>query len=239
MNYQWDWSVLLQAPYGEWLLTGLGWTVLITLFSWTLALVVGVIFGAARSLPNRFVQFIASIYIEVFRNVPALVQLFLWYFVFPEVVPQAFGMWVKRGMPYPEFITAVVAIGLFAGARVAEQVRAGVAAVGAHLLPAALATGLRPLQAFRLILFPLGMRAIIWPLTSEFLITMKMSSIALTIGLLELTGESRHIANYTFHGLEVFAAATVGYLLLGLCVTSLMRLINSRFGSLDQQMGES
>ena len=120
------------------------------------------------------------------------------------------GLWIKRELPQPEFVTAIVGIGLFAGARVAEQVRAGVAAVGLHLMPAALATGLRPLQAYRLIMLPLGLRAIFGPLTSEFLITVKMSSISLTIGMLELTAQSRHVENYTFHGLEAFAVATVG-----------------------------
>lgn len=235
MDYSWDWGVLLQQPYQDWLWTGLGWTALITLCSWALALLIGVVFGAARSLPNKPVQFVAGIYVEVFRNIPALVQLFLWYFVFPNVVPDAFGMWLKRGMPDPEFITAVVAIGLFSGARVAEQVRAGIAAVGIHLLPAALATGLRPIQAFRLILFPLGLRAIIAPLTSEFLITMKMSSISLTIGVLELTGQSRQIENYTFHGLEAFAFATVAYLVIGLCITALMRVLNDRYGQIRQE----
>jgi glutamate/aspartate transport system permease protein len=230
MNYRWNWGILLQDPYWGWLWSGLEWTLLISLGSWIIALVIGVTFGIARSLPNRAVQTAAGIYVEIFRNIPPLVQLFLWYFVFPEVVPDTLGLWIKRDLPQPEFVTAVVAIGLFAGARVAEQVRAGIAAVGIHLMPAALATGLRPLQAFRLVLLPLGLRAIVGPLTSEFLITVKMSSISLTIGVLELTAQSRHIENYTFHGLEAFTVATVVYLLLGLGVTGLMRLIDSRVG---------
>ena len=230
MNYRWNWGILLQDPYLGWLWSGLEWTLLISLGSWIIALAVGVTFGIARSLPNRAVQMAAGFYVEVFRNIPPLVQLFLWYFVFPEVVPDTIGLWIKRDLPHPEFITAIVAIGLFAGARVAEQVRAGIAAVGIHLMPAALATGLRPLQAFRLVLLPLGLRAIVGPLTSEFLITMKMSSISLTIGVLELTAESRHIENYTFQGLEAFTVATVVYLLLGLAVTGLMRVIDSRVG---------
>jgi glutamate/aspartate transport system permease protein len=230
MNYRWNWGILLQDPYWGWLWSGLEWTLLISLGSWIIALVIGVTFGIARSLPNRAVQTAAGIYVEIFRNIPPLVQLFLWYFVFPEVVPDTLGLWIKRDLPQPEFITAVVAIGLFAGARVAEQVRAGIAAVGIHLMPAALATGLRPLQAFRLVLLPLGLRAIVGPLTSEFLITVKMSSISLTIGVLELTAQSRHIENYTFQGLEAFTVATVVYLLLGLGVTGLMRLIDSRVG---------
>jgi glutamate/aspartate transport system permease protein len=230
MNYRWNWGILLQDPYWGWLWSGLEWTLLISLGSWIIALVVGVAFGIARSLPNRAVQMAAGIYVEIFRNIPPLVQLFLWYFVFPEVVPDAIGLWIKRDLPQPEFATAIVAIGLFAGARVAEQVRAGIAAVGIHLMPAALATGLRPLQAFRLVLLPLGLRAIVGPLTSEFLITVKMSSISLTIGVLELTAQSRHIENYTFQGLEAFTVATVVYLLLGLAVTGLMRVIDSRVG---------
>ena len=230
MNYRWNWGILLQDPYWGWLWSGLEWTLLISLGSWTIALVVGVAFGIARSLPNRAVQMVAGIYVEIFRNIPPLVQLFLWYFVFPEVVPDTIGLWIKRDLPQPEFITAIVAIGLFAGARVAEQVRAGIAAVGIHLMPAALATGLRPLQAFRLVLLPLGLRAIVGPLTSEFLITVKMSSISLTIGVLELTAQSRHIENYTFQGLEAFTVATVAYLLLGLAVTGLMRGIERRVG---------
>jgi glutamate/aspartate transport system permease protein len=230
MNYRWNWGILLQDPYWGWLWSGLEWTLLISLGSWIIALVIGVTFGIARSLPNRAVQTAAGIYVEIFRNIPPLVQLFLWYFVFPEVVPDTIGLWIKRDLPQPEFVTAVVAIGLFAGARVAEQVRAGIAAVGIHLMPAALATGLRPLQAFRLVLLPLGLRAIVGPLTSEFLITVKMSSISLTIGVLELTAQSRHIENYTFQGLEAFTVATVVYLLLGLGVTGLMRVIDGRVG---------
>lgn len=230
MNYKWDWGILLQEPYWGWLWSGLGWTVSISLISWVIALIVGISVGVARSLPNRAIRFVAGIYVEIFRNIPPLAQLFLWYFVFPEVVPDALGLWIKRDLPFPELTTASVAIGLFIGARVAEQVRAGIDAVGIHLMPAALATGLRPLQAFRLVLLPIGLRAIIGPLTSEFLITVKMSSISLTIGVLELTAQSRHIENYTFHGLESFAVATVVYLVIGLAVTWLMRVIDRRTG---------
>jgi glutamate/aspartate transport system permease protein len=231
VNYNWDWGILLREPYWGWLWTGLGWTLMLSLGSWVIALVVGISAGVARSMPTRFIPTVASVYIQVFRNIPPLVQLFLWYFVFPEVAPEELGLWIKRELPNPEFVTAIVGIGLFSGARVAEQVRAGVAAVGIRLMPAALATGLRPLQAYRLVVLPLGLRAIFGPLTSEFLITVKMSSISLTIGMLELTAQSRHIENYTFHGLEAFAVATAVYLLLGLAVTGLMRVIDGRFGA--------
>ena len=86
------------------------------------------------------------------------------------------------------------------------------------------------MQAYRLIIVPLGLRAIVGPLTSEFLVTVKMSSLSLTIGILELTAQSRHVENYTFQGFEAFTVATVGYLVIGLCVTGLMRLIDDKVG---------
>lgn len=228
MNYTWDWSILFQAPYAGWLVSGIAWTLAVTLASAAIALIVGIAIGALRSLPWRPVSLLAATYVELFRNVPPLVQLFLWFFVFPEVVPHGFGLWIKRDMPLPEFTTASIAIGLFSGARVAEQVRAGVETVRARLLPAALATGLRPLQAYRLILLPTALRTILGPLTSELLITFKMSSIALTIGVMELTAQSRQIENYTFHGFEAYAAATAVYLIVGLLITAAMHAIDSR-----------
>ena len=230
MNYRWDWSVLIREPFVGWLWSGVLLTLAISLLSWAVALTIGIVVGIARSAPSRTARVLAGIYIDVFRSVPPLVQLFLWYFVFPEVVPDSIGLWLKRDLPYPEIVTAVLAIGLFAGARVAEQVRAGIEAVGIPLLPAALATGLRPLQAFRLIALPLGLRAIVGPLTSEFLITIKLSSLSLTIGVLELTAQSRHVENYTFQGFEAFTFATIGYLVIGLSATGLMRLIDNRIG---------
>lgn len=230
MNYRWNWSILLQEPYTEWLWSGLQLTIAISLASWAIALGVGLVVGVVRSLPSGILRMVAGAYIDIFRNIPPLVQLFLWFFVLPEIVPETFGLWLKRDMPYPEFVTAVVAIGLFAGSRVAEQVRAGIDAVGAQLMPAALATGLRPLQAFRLVVVPLGLRAIVGPLTSEFLVTVKMSSLSLTIGILELTAQSRHIENYTFQGLEAFTVATLGYLVIGLAITGLMRVIDNSVG---------
>ena len=228
MNYTWDWSVLVSAPYGDWLLTGAGWTLAVTLVAWAIAVLLGSLVGCLRSAASPALRLPAPIYVELFRNVPLLVQLFLWFFVFPEILPADLGMWVKRDLPLPEFSTAAVAIGLFASSRVAEQVRAGIATVRARLLPAALATGLRPWQAYRLVLLPVAFRTIMAPLTSEFLVTFKMSSIGLTIGVMEVSAQAQQIANYTFHGFEAYAAATVFYLGVGLLITLLMSRLDAR-----------
>jgi glutamate/aspartate transport system permease protein len=231
VNYTWDWSVLLQPPYLDWLIAGVGWTLAVTAVAWAIALIVGALVGIARGLRSAPLRLLATTYVELFRNVPPLVQLFLWYFVFPEVVPRTVGLWIKRDMPLPEFTTASVAIGLFAAARVAEQVRAGIDTVRVRLLPAALATGLRPSQAYRLVLLPVAFRTIVGPLTSEFLVTFKMSSVALTIGVMELSAASQQIANYTFHGFEAYGVATIFYLAIGLLITGLMHRLDLRMGA--------
>ena len=228
MNYTWDWSILAQSPYLGWLADGAGQTLAATAGSWVVALAVGFLIGALRSLPYRLANTLARLYVEVFRNIPPLVQLFLWYFVFPEVVPTAMGDWIKGQMPMPELTTTIVAVGLFSGSRMAEQIRAGVDTVRVRLLPAALATGLTPLQAYRLVLFPIAIRKLVGPITSEMLIALKMSSMGLTIGLMELTAQSRQIENYTFHGFEAYAAASVAYLGIGLLVSGVMHVVDQR-----------
>ncbi|HEY9056465.1 MAG TPA: amino acid ABC transporter permease [Aurantimonas sp.] len=225
MNYNWNWAVLFEDPYLGWLISGVQWTFAVALAAWVIALVVGVTVGVGRTLPSRPVALICTVYVELFRNVPLLVQMFLWYFVVPEIVPEDLGRWMKRDMPNPEYVTAVVALGLYTASRVAEQVRAGVQAVGGGLTNAAYANGLSVAQAYRYVLLPISFRLIVPPLTSEFLTIFKNSSLALTIGLLELTAQSQQIAEYTFQGFEAFTAATVIYVCIALLATVAAQVI--------------
>ncbi|MCW5668218.1 MAG: amino acid ABC transporter permease [Hydrogenophaga sp.] len=227
MNYAWNWSVLVQSPYLGWLLEGLLTTVWISLAAWTIALVVGGLLGVVGSLPG-LIQWVTPVYVAVFRNVPLLLQLFLWFFVVPELLPEVAGTWVKRGLPNPEWWTAVVGIGLFTAARVAVQVRAGIEAVATGQLKAALASGLRLGQAYRFVLLPQAVRVMLPPLTSEFLTVFKNSSLALTIGVFEMTAQSRQIESHTFNGFEAFTAATGAYLTIALLVTFGMRWVEHR-----------
>jgi glutamate/aspartate transport system permease protein len=228
MDYNWNWSILFQEPYFGWLLSGLTWTLLVASAAWVVAFVVGSLVGILRTVENGVVRTLATAYVEVFRGVPLLVQLFLWYFVVPELLPRDAGMWVKRDMPNPEYWTAVTALGLYTASRVAEQVRSGIQALSTDLVNAGLAVGLTPWQVYRYIRLPIAYRMIIPPLTSEFLTIFKNSSLALTIGVLELTAQSRQIENYTFQGFEAFTAATVLYLVITLVVVAIMQVVESR-----------
>jgi len=229
MDYNWDWSVLFQEPYLGWLLSGIRWTLLVAGCAWVIAFLVGSLIGVTRTLPSQFLRAIGAVYVEVFRGIPLLVQLFIWYFVVPELLPHDAGMWVKRELPLPEVTTAVVCLGTYTAARVAEQVRSGIQALSGDLANAGRAIGLPERQNYVHIRLPISYRIIIPPLTSEFLTIFKNSSLALTIGVLELTAQSRQIENYTFHGFEAFTAATVVYLVITLSVVVVMRGIDRYF----------
>ncbi len=228
MTYNWNWSILINDPYLGWLVDGLLWTLAVSLAAWVIAFTLGSVLGILRTTPSPTLRTMAATYVEVFRNIPLLVHFFLWYFVFPELLPDAAGMWVKREMPLPAFTTAVVALGLYTASRVCEQVRAGIEAVGSGQRNAGRAMGFTEQQVYRYVLLPVAFRIIVPPMTSEFLTIFKNSSLALTIGVIELTAVTRRIEEYTFQGFEAFTAATVIYSLITFTVMGLMRLIERR-----------
>jgi glutamate/aspartate transport system permease protein len=235
MNYNWNWQVFFQnAPgggdtYFDWLLIGLRWTVALSLSAWVIALVLGAIFGVLRTVPNRLLSAVAAIYVEVFRNIPLLVQLFIWYFVLPELLPKAMGDAFKQMNPIAQqFIAAMVCLGLFTGARVTEQVRSGIGSLPRGQKNAALAMGLTLSQAYRYVLVPMAFRIIVPPLTSEFLNVFKNSAVATTIGLIELSRQAQQLVDYTAQPYEAFIAVTLLYLAINAIIMLLMRAVESR-----------
>jgi len=242
MNYNWNWGVFFQqtpdgdAYYWQWIVAGLQWTLAVSAVAWLIAMVLGALIGTVRTTDRLWLVRLGNAWVELFRNIPLLVQMFVWYFVVPELMPEDVGRWMKRDMPNPEFVTAVVALGVYTASRVAEQVRAGIEAVPRGLSDAAKASGLSIAQTYRYVLLPISFGTIIPPLTSEFLTIFKNSSLALTIGLLELTAQSRQIAEYTFHGFEAFTAATVIYVAIALVATIGMHILE-RYTRIPGQLG--
>lgn len=222
MNYQWNWGLLLKEPYAGWLLIGLGWTVVLSIAGWLIALPLGTTIGIARTSSSRWVLGLSGFYVSVFRNIPLLLQMFVWFFVVPELLPAKLGLWFKRDLPNPEFWTAVLALAFYTSGRLAELFRAGLQAVPRGQRMAADAAGMNRAQALRYIVMPQALRIILPPLTSEFMSIVKNSSLALTVGVLELTAQSRQIENFTFHGFEAFGAATAFYVLVALVLNLVM-----------------
>jgi len=233
VNYNWNWHIFLEpnpmgtGTYLDLLLAGLVVTVEVSLLAWIIALITGSVIGVMRTLPSRTASAIGFAYVEFFRNMPLLVQLFLWFFVLPELLPKSAGLWLKQ-LPNAPFWTAAVGVGLFMSARVAVQLQAGIASLPRGQSQASTALGLTTVQTYRYVLLPMAFRIILPPLTSEFLNTIKNSAVAITIGLLELTGEARSMQEFSFQVFEAFTAATVLYLLLNFVVVTAMRFLERR-----------
>lgn len=235
MNYNWNWSVFLTpVPSGEttylgWLFTGLQWTIALSLSAWVIALVVGSIVGVLRTVPNRWLSGFAAVYVECFRNVPLLVQLFSWYFVLPELLPPALGNAYKQSDPLlQQFLAAMLCLGLFTAARVAEQVRAGIESLPRGQKNAGLAMGFTLAQVYRHVLLPMAFRIIVPPLTSEFLNIFKNSAVATTIGLIELSRQAQQLVDYTAQPYEAFIAVTLLYVCINVTVMFLMRRLEEK-----------
>ncbi len=185
--------------------------------------------GTLRTTPLAWAVRLGNLYVEIFRNIPLIVQMFLWFFVMPELVPERLGDWIKQ-MPPPwgSYVPAVLCLGVFTSVRIAEQVRAGINSLPRGQRMAAIAMGLTEAEAYRYVILPQAFRIILPPLTSEFMNVIKNSSVALTIGLLELTGRARAMQEFSFRVFEAFATATVIYLLTNLVVVLLMRALERR-----------
>jgi glutamate/aspartate transport system permease protein len=235
MNYNWDWRIFLAAEPGgtgtylKYLVVGLGWTLATALAAWVIALAIGSVVGTLRTTPYKWVVRLGNAYVEIFRNVPLIVQMFLWFFVVPELLPKGLGDWVKQ-MPPPwgSYLPAVMCLGLYTSVRIAEQVKSGIGSLSRGQGMAGTALGLTLAQTYRFVLLPQAFRIVLPPLTSEFLNVIKNSSVALTIGLLELTGRARAMQEFSFKVFEAFAAATVIYLLTNLVVVLAMRALEKK-----------
>jgi len=235
VNYNWHWKVLLETEPGgtgtylHYLLVGLAWTLATALAAWVIALSIGALVGTVRTTNARWAVRVGNLYVEIFRNIPLIVQMFLWFFVVPELLPEMLGDWIKQ-MPPPwgSYLPAVLCLGIFTSVRVAEQVRAGINSLPRGQRMAGIAMGLTQPQAYRYVILPQAFRIVLPPLTSEFMNIIKNSSVALTIGLLELTGRARAMQEFSFRVFEAFTAATVIYLLTNLVVVLAMRALEKK-----------
>lgn len=242
MGYQWTWSVFLQPAsaketYLDWLLAGMWTTIQMGCLGWIIAFLLGSLLGVMRTVPNRVIASIATVYVEVIRNIPLIVQLFIWYYLVPKLLPDAWRTWLFAQSPSTtSFLTATVGLGIFTAARVCEQVRAGIEALPKGLRYAALSMGFTLPQTYRFVLLPISYRLIIPPMTSEMLSIFKNSSIASTVGVLELFARARQLNDYTARGYESFIAVIVCYLIVNTVVMLLMAMVE-RYARLPGMVG--
>ncbi|GGH53131.1 glutamate/aspartate ABC transporter permease [Comamonas phosphati] len=234
----WDWQVFCQdtitqevaqscfgkngdTTYLDWMLSAWGWTVSVSLLSLLVALILGAIVGTLRTLPDRpWIVRLGNAWVELFRNIPLLVQIFVWYHVIPSIFPA-----LKR---VDAFVLVVLAIGLFTSARIAEQVRSGIQALPRGQRHAGMAMGFTTFQTYRYVLLPMAFRIIIPPLTSESMNVFKNSSVAFAVSVAELTMFAMQAQEETARGVEVYLAVTALYVISALAINRIMAFIEKR-----------
>jgi His/Glu/Gln/Arg/opine family amino acid ABC transporter permease subunit len=226
VNYTFKWSVLWTGESGQWLLSGLIVTLELSALAWLLAVALGIVSGALRTVKFRPLRALATFYVEFFRNVPLLVWMFFWYFAVPPILPAVILEWMLgHGL---EFWAGVLALGVYSGARFSEVLRSGIQSIPKTQMEAAVASGLTTFQSYRYVILPVALRIIIPPGTSESLNLLKNSSLALTISVAELTFQTRQIETYTAKAIEALAAGTLIYLALCVGIASLMSWVERR-----------
>jgi len=222
MSYRWDWEVFLRdtgggETYLQWMVSAWGWTLSVAACAWVVALVAGIAVGTLRTVPSRGWVLAGNAWVELFRNIPLLVQIFLWYHVVPAMFP------VMKTTP--PFLLVVFALGFFTSARVAEQVRAGIQSLPRGQRMAGLAMGLTLAQTYRFVILPMAFRIIIPPLTSESMNIIKNSSVAFAVSVAELTLFALQAQEETSRGIEVYLAVTSLYMVSAFTVNRLMAFI--------------
>jgi polar amino acid transport system permease protein len=226
LNYQFDWSIVTSGKYFEWLVSGFKVTLQLSALSIVLAFLLGLLIAVMRMSQNRPVRWFALAYLEFFRNTPLLVQIFFWYFGSYKILPTAVNDWLNS--TNFEFAAAVIALTIYTSAFIAEDIRSGVLSIPKEQMEAARSAGFSYLRSMQYIILPQAVRLTVPPLVNQFLNLAKNSSLAMTIGVMELTYQARQVESYTFKGFEAFTAATVVYVAISLVITALVNLYNEK-----------
>jgi len=217
LKYKFDWAVVLSGQYFDWLVSGVKVTIQLSAVSIALAFLLGLVIAVMRMSKVRPVRWFAHGYLEFFRNTPLLVQIFFWYFGSYKVLPEAANDWLVS--TNFEFASAVIALTIYTSAFIAEDIRSGVLSIPKEQMEAARSAGFSYIRSMQFIILPQAVRITVPPLISQFLNLVKNSSLAMTIGVAELTYQARQVESYTFKGFEAFTAATVVYLAMSFIIT--------------------
>lgn len=227
MNYEFDWKLVTTGEYGQWILEGLVVTLKLSAISIVFALLVGTIIAVFRLTKFKPLEWFAIAYTEFFRNTPLLIQIFFWYFGSYSVLPESVNNWLYDHNF--EFAAGVISLTIYTSAFIAEEIRSGIFAIPKTQLESSRACGLSFIQSMVHVILPQAFRIIIPPLISQFLNLIKNSSLAMTIGVMELTYMARQIESYSFHGFEAFTVSTLIYIAISLIVSFAVTQYNKYF----------
>ena len=233
----WDWQVFCKETtsgevltscfgsggditYLNWILSAWGWTLSVAVLALVVALVVGALMGILRTVPDKRLVFVGNAWTELFRNIPLLVQIFLWYHVLPSLFLSL--------REVPSIVLVIFALGFFTSARISEQVKAGIEALPKGQRYAGLAMGLTLPQTYRYVLLPMAFRIVVPPLTSESMNIVKNSSVAFAVSISELTMFAMQAQEETSRGVEIYLAVTLAYFVSAFAVNRVALLVEKR-----------
>lgn len=225
-NYKFDWAIITSGQYFDWLVSGLRVTLELSAVSVVLSFLLGLLIAVMRMSNVGPVRWFAHGYLEFFRNTPLLIQIFFWYFGSYKLLPKVINDWLNS--TNFEFAAAVIALTIYTSAFIAEDIRSGVRSIPKEQMEAARSSGFSYLRSMQYIILPQAVRITIPPLINQFLNLTKNSSLAMTIGVAEITYQARQVESYTFKGFEAFTAATLVYLVLSVAITGLVTLYSKK-----------
>lgn len=225
-GYTFDWTVVITGQYAEWIVSGIKVTIQLSVVSIVLSFLLGLVVAVMRMSSVRPILWVAHAYLEFIRNTPLLVQIFFWYFGSYKILPMALNDWLNS--VNFEFAAAVIALTIYTSAFIAEDIRSGVRSIPREQMEAARSSGFSYIGSMYYIILPQAVRITIPPLINQFLNLTKNSSLAMTIGVAELTYQARQVESYTFKGFEAFTAATLVYLAMSLFITAMVTLYSKK-----------
>jgi polar amino acid transport system permease protein len=214
-----DPTILQSGQYHDWLVQGLVLSIQLTVISFIFALPFGALVAVMRTSTSKPLRTVGATIVEAIRNVPLLAHLLFWYFAFPELLPES-----VREILYannPEVVCAVIALTLYSGVHMAEDIRSGIRAVPVTQLEAARSLGLGRIAAVRLVLLPQALRASV-PLWKD-------TSVATVIGAAEMMYQAARVETASFRSLEAFTFATLAYLTVSLLISAAAHLFQRRY----------
>ncbi|MDD5604722.1 MAG: amino acid ABC transporter permease [Dehalococcoidales bacterium] len=206
-------------------------TILVTIASYFLMLILGLFGGLGRLSKNKLIFGISSLYVEIVRGIPLLVQLIAWYFASPVVI-QKIGVWLNwaplinyRANP---ILTAIIAITVCYGAYMSEIVRSGIQSIPKGQMEAARSLGMSHFQAMRYVVLPQAFRVILPPMGNEFIALLKDSSLVSVVAVADITRKGREFMSAHFNPIETWLMVALLYLVLTLVAARVVSYIEKR-----------
>ncbi|HEY0286880.1 MAG TPA: amino acid ABC transporter permease [Pseudomonas sp.] len=227
MKHDFDLAAVLQGEYAELIVKGIETTLQLALFAWLLAMALALLLVTVRLTGNKLADRLVAGYVSYHRNVPTLVQLMLWYFGVPTLLSESTQLWLANYST--EYLFSVIALGLCQAAYFCEDIRSGLRAIPAAQTEASRALGLGYVRSMRYVILPQGVRNCLPSLINHTVLLFKNTSLAMAIGVVELTYATREVENYTFRTFESYLVATVFYLVFSLLLMGLGALLARRF----------